>query len=120
MQGVCIHDINNEIRCIDAAMYVSMYEKYAYICLYKNVNTKVKNKVGIAGVLLELHRFFVLFQLKERFVQDFNIESVLTVGMCQVTDCIQRADFYIGDHSHDDKNSIKPTWVLGMTEMIYM
>ncbi|XP_076441368.1 uncharacterized protein LOC143280560 [Babylonia areolata] len=30
----------------------------------------------------------------------------------KVTDSIHRADFYIGDSAHDEKNSVKPVWVL--------
>ena len=40
------------------------------------------------------------------------------IAMHQVTDSIHRADFYIGDQIHDDKNSIKPVWVLGGTKIV--
>ena len=40
------------------------------------------------------------------------------IAVHQVTDSIQRASFYIGDQSHDDKNSIKPVWVLGGTKIV--
>ncbi|KAL8590491.1 hypothetical protein ACOMHN_011704 [Nucella lapillus] len=38
--------------------------------------------------------------------------KLLQLCGAKVTDSIQRADFYVGDKVHDEKNSIKPIWVL--------